>query len=200
MIRFACDCGQELQVRDEHAGKLVRCPACQRQVRVPATAIQFEEPAAPAPPHQRVQRERPALRDEITDQPEEEARPRRRHERGSSGKALASLVLGILSLCGCSCLTGLPAILLGILSLRDIGRAAGMMTGKPMALIGIFLSCIGTLCMPFGYYFGGMAAVSRVREAAARTQSANNLMQIGLSMHIYHGSYGSLPAANFNPQ
>jgi len=200
MIRFVCECGKQLQARDENAGKAVLCPECKRQLTVPAlppppASIQPDEPAARPSSEPRVQKTRPVRREEPDDEFEEEAddRPRRRPREaaGSSGKAIASLVLGIVSLCGCTCLAGLPSILLGILSLRDIGKAAGALTGKPMAIIGIVLGTLGTLCWPTV----GIPLWWAGQNSKERMISQNNLKQMALAMHNYNDVYRNFPPA-----
>ncbi len=64
----------------------------------------------------------------------------------NDGKAIASLVLGILSLVGCfGAFAGVPAIILGFLSRRDIARSGGSIGGDGLALGGIITGAISTL-------------------------------------------------------
>jgi hypothetical protein len=43
-ITFDCDCGKALRVKDEFAGKRVRCPACQAVVTAPEAEIEVATP------------------------------------------------------------------------------------------------------------------------------------------------------------
>ena len=47
-IAVTCTCGKQLRVKDEHAGKKVKCPDCAAVVAIPAAPA--EAPPAPAPP------------------------------------------------------------------------------------------------------------------------------------------------------
>jgi hypothetical protein len=183
MIRFVCECGKQLQAREESAGKTVLCPACNRQLTVPAappapTSVVPEELSVRLSAEPRVQKGRTAPPDEEELAVEEEMEERPRQTAGNSGKATASLVLGILSVF-CNVLAGLPALLVGILALRDIGRSRGRLGGHGLALTGIITACAGTLlsCVIISVFVLPaigvlLPAVQKVREAAEKERKA----------------------------
>ena len=64
----------------------------------------------------------------------------------TSGKAIASLVLGIIATCLAvylGILLGIVGLILGILGMKEVNRSNGAVTGKGLAIAGIILSSIG---------------------------------------------------------
>jgi hypothetical protein len=86
-------------------------------------------------------------------------RQRQHQPPSTDGKAVASLVLGILSMvmgCWLGAPLGVPAVLLGALAHRDIRRSEGLTGGRGLATAGIVLGSIAATLFVVGW--GGFLA------------------------------------------
>jgi len=115
-------------------------------------------------------------------------------------KATVALVLGCLSILF-SILTGIPAVILGMLALGDIREGRADPGGRGMAKAGIIVGIIGSVVSAIlGWLL--WTAVSRAADAAVssrdRAISLNNLRQIGVALANHEAHYRCLPAAGEN--
>jgi hypothetical protein len=108
----------------------------------------------------------------------------------SDSRAVAALVLGVLSVTCMGVFAGIPAIVLGAMSRKEIDRSQGTLTGRGMAAGGIVTGLFGT-----GLSLVLLVAVlAGVLEAAhppePRSQSASSPLRVPVAAGTR--SYGSL--------
>src|SRR5439155_16445458 len=121
-ITFTCDCGKPLQAEDQNAGRKTRCPACGRELAIPgrADAVQAAETMPPTGPARWEERGERRWDDGVD---ESGGAPR------TSGKAVASMVVGIVSLCLPVLIPAVIAGILGIVVFQEIIQGRGRCTG-----------------------------------------------------------------------
>ena len=112
----------------------------------------------------------------------------------TSGLAITSLVLAILSPCTCF-ITAIPAIILGIVGLVKISKSAGQLKGSGFAIAGIALPVV---LLPFIALLMGimMPALAKVKQIALRQVCGTNLRQIGIVMTMYAEENNQYPTAD----
>jgi len=192
-ICFFCDCGKRLEVGEVLKGKLIHCPDCAAEITVPVfsedTGIQRDVPL----PNQNVD----SSKQDSHDVPKKALR---RPSSKPSGKAIVSLTFGLLSFCA-NLLTAVPALILGIVSIREIGRSKGRLTGRGLAAGGIIASLIGipfSAVVWFGFFFFVFKAKDSLIENSALIESKKDLEAIGQGLLYYSDNFGGLPPARFN--
>jgi hypothetical protein len=103
----------------------------------------------------------------------------------NSGFAIASLVLGIVSLGG-FCFTGLPAVICGHSALRDIRRSKGRLIGQGFARTGLvlgYLMCAATVVLATAYL--AQKAVSKVESRAQESDAVQDARIIMMALKVY---------------
>lgn len=138
-------------------------------------------------PRSRRQRDREEFDDEDDEYDDRPRRRSRRREPEGNPAAGVSLTLGLLSIM-LNVITGIPAIVFGIIGLKNSGRNG---TGKEMAIAGIgsAVLCTGISCVIIYFLYNAGSG----RQADNRT--FNNVKHIGLSFHNHHDAHNRFPGA-----
>ncbi len=108
----------------------------------------------------------------------------------TSGLAIASFILGILSILSFSRLllfviTPIPALILGIISLVRIEKSGGRLTGRGFAIVGIVVPVV------VFFLWGGIIVLvlRNIRDTERRMTCGRNLAGIGKAMIDYSNDY-----------
>ena len=119
----------------------------------------------------------------------------------TSRLAIASFVMGLVSLVICVLwpILFLPAIICGIVALVKISGSNGSLKGKGYAITGIILPAVMAILLPFLAMFAAimMPALNKAKDIAQRTVCLTNLNGLGAAMTIYaNDNNGQLPPAD----
>ena len=124
------------------------------------------------------------------------------HVVKTSGLAISSLVLGMLSLLCFGMFSGIPAVICGHLAQSTIRKSEGTIGGGGLAIGGLVTGYIGTVFTTItvlGILAGMMLpAVSAARDRARRTQCMSNMKQIGLVCNMYALDHDSKYPSRFS--
>lgn len=90
----------------------------------------------------------------------------------TEGKAVASLILGILSLTLFWIFAGIPAIILGHMSYSKIRKSMGRLTGEGMALAGLIMGYLSVAALPVILIIAAIAIPNLLRARTAANEAS----------------------------
>src|SRR5215467_5124195 len=105
----------------------------------------------------------------------------------TSGKAIASMILGILSLFF-SIIVGIPAIILGHLSLSQVKKSGGRISGEGMAMTGLILGYVSVAVAPLLLMIT-LPNLTRSRAYANQAAAASNVRTLVAVETMYSTTY-----------
>lgn len=137
------------------------CAQCGAPVSSAPPPPAFASAAAPAPAR-------------VAPAPWQAAPPARPYlgQQETDGKAVGSLILGILAMFPFGLLTGIPAIILGHLSRKSIRESLGRLRGDGMALAGLIMGYISIAAIPAILIIAAIAIPSLIRAKMLANESA----------------------------
>jgi type IV pilus assembly protein PilA len=159
------------------------CPQCGAGVSSAAPPAAPAPAAAPAPGRvalaqwQAAPPARPYVGQQVTD-----------------GKAVGSLILGILAMLGFWFLAGIPAVILGHLSRKSIRENLGRLRGEGMALAGLIMGYISIASLPIILIIAAIAIPSllRARMLANEGAAASTVRTFDSAQALYADKYPSI--------
>lgn len=109
----------------------------------------------------------------------------------TDGKAVGSLICGILSVTIFWILAGIPAVILGHMSLSSIKKSMGRLKGNGMAIAGLVMGYISVAFIPFMLIIAAIAIpnLMRSRLHANDSAAAANIRTIITAQVMYSTTY-----------
>ena len=103
-----------------------------------------------------------------------------------SGLAIASLVLGILGICGG--FTAVIGLILGIIAIVKINNSRGAMAGFGVALAGVIISALFMMLIPVAML---LPALGAAKQRAMEIHSISNEKQLALAVRMYASDHNN---------
>jgi hypothetical protein len=107
----------------------------------------------------------------------------------ATGLAVTSLVLGVLSVAGCTILTGIPAIITGHIAHNKSRRAPQQFAGGGLAIAGFVLGYLSLIIVPFMLALF-LPALAKAKDRAQTISCVNQMKQVGLAARMWSNDNG----------